>query len=99
MEAGARPSKPAMRQSRRQANVVESFVASRQGVQEAKASGVSENIDHIKPGSSGDLPPPAPPAEQTNRNRLIGISKKAPLNAGLELRGRGLAYPAPLRSI
>jgi len=50
-------------------------------------------------GSSGDLLPPPPPSEQTNRNRLIGISKKAPLNAGLELRGRGLAYPAPLRSI
>ena len=28
------------------------------------------------------------------RESLIGISKKTPLNAGLELRGRGLAYPA-----
>jgi len=42
MEAGAKPSKPAMRLSRRQANVVEIFVASRQGVQEAKASGVGD---------------------------------------------------------
>jgi len=45
MEAGAKPSKPAMRLSRRQANVVEIFVASRQGVQEAKASAVGDNAN------------------------------------------------------
>jgi hypothetical protein len=31
--------------------------------------------------------------------RSLASQRKAPLSAGLELRGRGLAYPALLRSI
>src|SRR6516164_4950265 len=42
---GDADAEPAMRLSRRQANVVEIFVASRQGVQEAKASGVGDNAN------------------------------------------------------
>src|SRR5262245_21621246 len=109
MEAGAKPSKPAMRLSRRQANVVEIFVASRQGVQEAKASGVGDKhrshqtrklrrcsaaVATSLEGHLSGFHPVAPHAPECLGAFVIWTDFKCPTRSTLQIRCRRTALRA-----